>query len=178
MKFRSLVVAGTAAAAFALPASSAMALDQTVTGVATDSIALSVPTAAVFGSVFTPGASVSSTLGTITAVSTNPSWTLSAAETGGDGKMARSISTGVCATSTPILTNALGLTVSPVVANGSITSTAHSLSGSDQVFAAASAVPLAATVFNTSYTQSIPSNELLSTGCTYTLTTTYTLAAA
>src|SRR3954449_1714471 len=129
MKFRSLVVAGAAVAAFAVPASSAMALDQTVTGVATDSIALSVPVAAVFGSVFTPGATVDSTLGAVTAVSTNPSWTLSAAETGGDGKLGRSVATGACATSAAALTNAPTLTVSPVVTNGSITSTAHSLSG-------------------------------------------------
>src|SRR4051812_26008342 len=124
LKFRSLVAVGTAVAAFALPASSAMALDQTVTGVATDSIALSVPVAAVFGSVFTPGATVDSTLGAVTSVSTNPSWTLSASETGGDGKLGRSSSTGACATSAAALTNAPTLTVTPVVANGSITSTA------------------------------------------------------
>jgi hypothetical protein len=177
MKLRSLIVAGTASAALLVPSTSAMALDQTVTGVAADQIALSVPVAAVFGSVFTPGATVNSTLGAVTAVSTNPNWTLSAAETGGDGKMARSIATGACATSAPVLTNAASVAVTPVIANGSITSTTRTLSGSDQVVASASAVPLAATVFNTTYSQVLPSNELLSSGCTYTMTTTYTLAA-
>jgi hypothetical protein len=173
---RKLLAVGAALTAFAVPAASAHALDQTVTGVAADSIALSVPTAAVFGSVFTPGATPSSTGGTVTAVSTDPSWTLSAAETGGDGKMARTIATGVCANSAATLTNALGLTVAPLVSDASITSTARTLSGADQIVAQASAVPLAATVFTTTFTQSIPSTEILQTGCTYSLTTTYTLA--
>lgn len=187
MKLRSLVVAGAASAALLVPATSAMAqVEQTVTGAATDSIALSVPVAAVFGSTFVPGATVSSTGGAVTAVSTDPSWTLSAAETStvdgggatvlGDGKMARSVSTGACATSTAVLTNAPTLTAAPAVANGSITSIARSLTGSAQVVAQATAVPLASTVFNTTFQQVLPSNELLSTGCTYTMSTTYTLA--
>lgn len=176
MKLRSLVVAGATSAALLVPASSAMAADQTVTGVAAGSIALSVPTAAVFGTVFTPGANVNSTLGTVTAVSTDTSWTLSAAETGGDGKMARSIATTPCDTSAATLTNAAGLAVTPVVANASITSTSRTLSGTDQIVAEAAVVPLAATVFGTTYSQALPANELLSTGCTYTMTTTYTLA--
>jgi hypothetical protein len=177
MKFRSLAVAGVAATALATAPAANAQLDQTVTGIAADSIALSVPVAAVFGTTFSPGATVNSTLGAITAVSTNPNWTLSAAETGGDGKMARSIADGVCATSTPTLTNAAGITVTPVVPNASITSTARTLSGSNQVVAAASAVPLAATVFSTTYSQVLPASEILATGCTYTMTTTYTLAA-
>lgn len=178
MKLRSLIVAGTASAALLVPATSAMAqLEQTVTGVAADSIALSVPVAAAFGTTFTPGATVNSTLGAVSAVSTNPNWTMSAAETGGDGKMARSIATGACATSAATLTNAASVAVAPAVANGSITSTTRTLSGSNQVVAAATAVPLAATVFNTTFSQVLPSNELLATGCTYTMTTTYTLAA-
>jgi hypothetical protein len=176
MRSRKSLVAGIVAAAALAPASPALALDQTVTGVATDSIALSVPVAAVFGSTFTPGASVSSTLGAITAVSTDPGWTLSAKETGGDGKMARSIDTGACATSAPTLTNAAVVNVVPAVADAAITSTQRTLSGTDQVVAQAAAVPLAATVFNTAYTQSLPATELLATGCTYTMTTTYTLA--
>lgn len=177
MKLRSLVVVGTAAAALLVPTSAMAQVNQTVTGVAAGSIALSVPTAAVFGSTFVPGANVNSTGGTVTAVSTNPSWNMSAAETGGDGKMARVNNLTPCDTSAAVLTNAAGLTVTPVVANGSITSTARTLSGSNQVVASASAVPLAATVFDTTFAQSLPTNELLSAGCSYTMTTTYTLAA-
>jgi hypothetical protein len=178
MKLRSLVVAGSALAALAAaPAAQADVLTQTVTGAAADSIALSVPVAAVFGTAFTPGTTVHTTAGAVTAVSTNPSWTLNAKEASGDGKMSRTITTGVCANSTDILTNAPTLTVTPVIANASITSTAQSLTGSDKLVAAATAVPLAATVFTTDYAQTLPASEILATGCTYSMTTTYTLAA-
>lgn len=162
---------------FAGPVTGASAqLTQTVTGVAAGSIALSVPVSAVFGSVFAPGSTVSSTLGAITAVSTDPSWTLSAAESGGDGKMARVSAVAPCDTSAATLTNAASLAVAPAIANGSITSTSRTLSGADQIVAEAAAVPLAATVFNTTYTQVIPAAELLASGCSYAMTTTYTLA--
>lgn len=180
MKLRSLVFAGAAAAALtAAPAAQATShqLSQTVTAAAASSIALSVPVTAAFGTAFTPGATVNSTAGALTAVSTAPSWTLNAKETAGDGKMSRTITTGVCANSADILTNAPTLTVAPAVTNTSITSTPQSLSGTDKLVAAATAVPLAATVFNTTYNQVLAPNEILASACTYQMTTTYTLAA-
>lgn len=179
MKLRSLVFAGAVAAALSSPAGAMAATDtltQTTTGVAASEIALSVPVAAVFGTVFKPGANVSSTGGTVTAVSTNPNWTLSAAESGGDGKMSKS-ATPACTNSAADLANAASIAVVPAVANAAIASTTRTLSGTPQVVASATAVPLATTVFNTTFSQSIGATELLATGCTYTLTTTYTLAA-
>lgn len=183
MKLRALIFA-TVSAAACIPASSAMALDQTVTGTAASSIALSVPTPAAFATSFTPGSTSASTGGTVTAVSTSPSWTL-AAKDGAPGattagKMdAATPGVGTCANSANELGNALSLGVAPVVANGAITGTAGSpvtLSGSDQTVASASAVTLAATVFNTNFSQTIGAAELLQSGCLYTLTTTYTLS--
>ncbi len=160
------------------PVAGASALDQTVTGVVAGTIALSVPTPAVFGSVFAPGATVSSTGGTVTALSTYPNWTLKAAETGGDGKLGRASATSPCDTTAAVLTNAASLTVAPAIVTAGITSAgAVALSGTDQTVASATAVPLAAAVFNTTYSQAFPANEVLTPGCAYTMTTTYTLAS-
>jgi hypothetical protein len=50
-----------------------------------------------------------------------------------------------------------------------------SISGSNQTVASASAQPLAANLLTTNYSQTIPSNEVMLTGCVYSLTSTYTL---
>jgi hypothetical protein len=177
MKFRSLAVAGIAIAAVLAPVSPALALDQVVSGTTGTSLALSVPTPAVFATNFAPGNTATSTGGTLTAVSTNPSWTLSAkdgAASGANGKMdAAAIG---CATSPSELASALSLDTVPAVPNGSITSVTRSLTGSNQTVASATAVPLAASVFNTNYSQPIGAGEPLQAGCVYSLTTTFTLA--
>jgi hypothetical protein len=179
MSTRKLLVATAALAAVAVagPVSQASALDQTVSGTTATSLALSVPVTAVFATNFAPGNTASSTLGAITAVNTSPSWTLAAKDgnvVGTAGKMDRA-ATG-CDNSPAELANALSLSVVPAVSNGSITSTTRSLTGSNQTVASASAVPLAATLFNTNYSQTITSSEALEAGCVYSLTTTYTLS--
>lgn len=180
MKKRSLVVAGAAAAALLTPAAASATqhtLSQAVSGTTATSIALSVPTAAAFATNFAPGNTANSTGGTITAVSTSPSWTLAAkdgATLGANGKM-DAAATG-CANSAAELANALSLSVVPAVANAAITSTTRSLTGADQTVASATAAPLASTVFNTNFSQTIGASELLQAGCVYSLTATYTLS--
>jgi hypothetical protein len=135
-----------------------------------------VPTAATFASL-TPGASSSSAGGTLTAVNTSPSWQISAKDggTSGDGRMDKDGAVPACATSAPDLANPVSLSVVPAVTNNATTSTTRNLSGTDQVVAQATLVPLAATVFNTNSSQTVGSAEALATGCVYKLTTTYTL---
>ncbi|HEY8638005.1 MAG TPA: hypothetical protein VIL64_02095 [Solirubrobacteraceae bacterium] len=178
MKSRKFIVAGATAAVAALAApGSALALDQPVTGTTATTIALSAPTTATFGVGLSPGSTANSTGGTVTAADTNSSWTLSAkdgAAVGANGKM-DAAALG-CTNSPAELANALGITVTPVVANAAITPTARSLSSLDQTVASATAVPLAATVFTTAFSQAVGSSEALQAGCVYSLTATYTLA--
>ena len=92
MKARRLYIFGAAvvaALATAAPAS-ADTIGQAVTGVATSTLALTAETPAAFGTTLTPGASnLTTTGGTLTAVDTTPSWTLSVNDgtTSGDGHL-------------------------------------------------------------------------------------------
>jgi hypothetical protein len=171
--------AALAAAALACPAA-ALALDQPVTGTTTSSIGLSAPTTAAFGVSLSPGSTVDSTGGTVTAVDTSPSWTITVkdgAASGANGKMdASTPGVGSCLHSPNELTNALSVSVVPAVTNNAIASTTRTLSSVDQAVASATAVPLAANVFTTTFTQAVGSTEALQAGCIYTMTATYTIA--
>ena len=96
MKFRSIIVAGvTATAVAAISAPSALAAPQVVVGTTATTLSLSVPTPASFtgGNALAPdGQEKQSTTATVAALSTNPTWTLSAKDYGtngsnGNGKM-------------------------------------------------------------------------------------------
>src|SRR4051794_21961974 len=96
MKFRSLIAAGiTATAVAAISAPSALAVPQVVVGTTATTLSLSVPTPAAFaaGNALAPdGQEKQSSVATVTALSTNPTWTLSAKDYGttgnnGNGKM-------------------------------------------------------------------------------------------
>ncbi|TMK41818.1 MAG: hypothetical protein E6G56_03630 [Actinobacteria bacterium] len=182
MKARRLYIFGAAvvaALATAAPAS-ADTIGQAVTGVATSTLALTAETPAAFGTTLTPGASnLTTTGGTLTAVDTTPSWTLSVNDgtTSGDGHLQKG-AVG-CTGSETELANASQVNVAPLVPNASVTSngyvTVPANGATAAAVASASAVPLAATVFTNTYKQSIGSSEILVSGCTYSLTSTYTL---
>ena len=96
MKYRSFLAAGVASlAAAAISAPSALAVPQVVVGTTATTLSLSVPTPAAFagGNSLAPdGQEKSSTTATVAALSTNPTWTLSAKDYGtngsnGNGKM-------------------------------------------------------------------------------------------
>ena len=96
MKFRSLTVAGvTALAVVAITTPSALAVPQVVVGTTATTLSLSVPTPAVFtgaNSLSPDGLEKSSTVASVAALSTNPTWTLTAKDYGtngsdGDGTM-------------------------------------------------------------------------------------------
>lgn len=170
--------AGLAASAAicGVQATPALALDQVVSGTTLSTLALTAATPATFGTTIAPGATANSTGGTLTATSTSPSWSITVADQAA-GTPGHLVAAGVgCTGSASSLANAASVTVTPVIANGSITSAgAKSLSGSaTQVVSAANAL-LAATVFTTAYQQVVGSSEILTAGCVYSLTATYTI---
>jgi hypothetical protein len=91
MKFRSLVVAGATVAGLAA-APSALAAPQVVVGTTSTTLSLSVPTPAAFTNLTPDGQEKTSSTASVAALSTNPTWTLSAKDYGttgndGDGTM-------------------------------------------------------------------------------------------
>lgn len=180
MKLRTLVVAGAAVSALAVaPAANADTLGQAVSGTTLGTLALTAETPALFGTTLSPGTTSHSSGGTITAVDTAPSWTLSVKDSvqANDGHM-QAAAIG-CTNSETALANRAFVTVTPVVANPSITSAGSvevtGSSGVGSTVASASAVPLAATVFTTAYDQAVNANEVLQSGCAYSMTNTFTL---
>jgi hypothetical protein len=179
MKLRTLIVAGTTAAAVAVSAPSAMAVgaDLPVSGTTLGSLALTVSTPAVFSSAFSPGNTASAS-GVVLATSTSPSWTLTAKDNGtGAGKMIAGV-TG-CVGSDPTLTNALKLTVDGTALTGGQTAGQKTLSSTAQTVASASTgtlLPIAAAPLTVAYEQAIPANQVMTAGCIYSLTTTFTLS--
>lgn len=180
MKLRTLAVAGAAISALAVaPAANADTLGQAVSGTTLGTLALTAETPALFGTTLSPGTTAHSSGGTITAVDTAPSWTLSVKDSvqANDGHM-QAAAVG-CANSPAALANRAFVTVTPVVPNTSITSAGATevigSSGVGSTVASATAVPLAATVFTTAYDQAVNANEALQTGCAYSMTNTFTL---
>src|SRR4051794_8411362 len=174
MKFRSLIVAGTAAAVFAVPASSALAAStpELVQGTTAGSLAIAAGTGALMTTGFSPG-STASQVGALTVTDTSPSWTLKAKDAGtGAGKMVAA-GTG-CTGSDSQLTNATHVSITSPL--GGVTPNSEvTLSGSDQDVASASAQLLAANVLVTHYSVVIPSAQTMLTGCVYSQNITYTL---
>lgn len=177
MPRRALVLSAiTSAFVLGSPAAPSFALSQLVSGTALSTLSLTAGTPAVFGTSLAAGTTVGSTGGTLTGVSTSPSWSLAVRDqaAGTPGHLVAAASG--CSGSTPALTNAAKVTVTPVVANGAITSAGQkAITGSDVTVASASNALLASTVFTTAYQQVIDSDEVLTAGCVYSMTTTYTL---
>jgi hypothetical protein len=176
MSRRLITVVTLAAAACGAQASPALALDQLVSGTTLSTLALTAATPATFGTTLAPGATSNSTGGTLVATSTSPSWALQVKDqaVGAPGHL---VAAGVgCTGSAANLANAVTVTVTPAVANGSITSTgSQTVTGSNVGVLSAANVLLAATTFNTAYQQVVGSSELLTAGCVYSHTATYTI---
>ena len=164
------VILGTGLSAS--PALASSSAGQAVTGTTLSALSLAVGTPAAFATGFSPGGSPTAT-GTLTAADTSPSWTLTALDSGtGHGKMV-SAGTG-CTGSDATLTNPVDINVTSVLP-GVTSAGALSLTGSAQTFASASNQLLSAAALTTAYTLTIPSSQVMLTGCVYSLTTTFTL---
>ena len=164
MKSRSILAAGiTALAVSAISAQSALAAPQVVVGTTATTLSLSVPTPAAFagGQALTPdGNEKSSSVATVAALSTNPTWTLSAKDYGtngsdGNGKMdaltasrvtaltggiagidLSGISLGdptLCANSASELANPTQVVVQPAVVSSAIDSAGRKVLGGSDV---------------------------------------------
>ncbi len=173
--FVRLAAALTVLAGMGLFASPALAVSvgENVTGTTLGSLSLTAGTGAVFATNFSPGNTATAS-GALTATDTNSSWTLQVKDTASSnaGKMAAA-AVG-CSGSDANLANPLQVTVSSPL--GGVTSAgAVSISGTNQTAASATSQLLAANVLTTNYSQTIPSSEVMLTGCVYSLTATYTL---
>jgi len=122
---------------------------------------------------FAPGHTATGT-GALTATTLlQPSWTLQAQDTGSGAGHMVAASTG-CAGSDATLANPLQVKVTSGL--GSVNSPGTiSLSAANQTVASASSQILNADTLTTAYSQVIPANEQMRTGCVYSITVTYTL---
>lgn len=208
MKLRCLVVAGVTATAVAAAAPAALAVPQIVIGTTATTLSLSIPTPAAFtltNALAPDGLEKSSTVATVAALSTNPTWTLSAKDVGtngtdGDGTLdaltaARvtaitgsvidmtGITLGdpaVCADSAAELANPIQVEVQESVASAAIDSAGRTVVGGTPVSVASSAagnlLALPLTVFNTQFFQTIGTDEAVKSGCQYNMGIAYTLS--
>jgi hypothetical protein len=172
LKVFSLAAIG-ATLALATFSSSAMAAGEAVSGTTTGTLSLAAGTGAVFASNFTPGGTATQT-GVLTATDTSPSWTLQVQDTAATnaGKM-KAAATG-CTNSDAALTNSLTVNVTSLL-SGVTSNGVTTIAGTNATVASATSVLLAANVFTTNYSQSIPAAQKMLVGCVYTMTATYTL---
>lgn len=172
------VIAATAA--LALPASSAMADTQAVTGTTLgDAINVGTISAATFGAALGATGSVTSTLGTVPIVAIGP-WAMTATgggTTGNKGKMALVADQPLCAGSSSVLANPLQAwataTLPTNFSNGGVTSAAPATLGAS---AAALASGTGSNVLTVNYKWSANDSDQLVAGCLYSQTTTLTIS--
>jgi hypothetical protein len=167
------------------PVGSVCTSGEVVAGTTLSSIALSasgtVGTPVAFLN-FAPGNNASAS-GALTAVDTNPTWTLQVADLGtGAGKMVQT--GGTCTNSEAQLSRALTVgaaapTSGLPTGTGVSVLPAVTLSGSPQNLATNTSGTggqlLNGNVFTTNYSVNIPSGDVMTSGCVYGLTATYTL---
>lgn len=145
-------------------------VQQPVTANVVSSLSLTSSAPATFTSSFAPGQTATTT-GALTVTDTNPSWTLQVADAGSGAGHMVAAATG-CTGSSPQLSNPLSVTVTGPT--GVTSSGAIAIGGSGQTVATGS-VSVAAAALNADYTQVILATQLMTTGCVYSLTATYTL---
>lgn len=172
------VLTAGALALFASPAFAA-SVGESVSGTTLSNLSLTAGTGAVFATNFNPGATATST-GALTATDTNPSWTLQVKDASGNPTAGKMVETNpalvACSGSEANITQALSVSVTaPLSVAGITTNSAVALSGTNQQVASATSALLAANVFTTNYSQTIPSGDVMAAGCPYSLTATYTL---
>jgi len=210
MKLRSLVVAGAAVTAVAALPASALAAPQVVVGTTATTLSLSVPTPAAFAganALAPDGLEKTSTVATVAALSTNPTWTLAAKDYGtngadGDGTMdaltasrVTALTGGIsgidlsgitlgdptlCASSAGELGNATDVLVEELTPVAAIDSAGRKALGNANVSVAGNsagnllALPL--TTFNTTFFQTVGTDEAVKSGCQYNIAVAYTLS--
>jgi len=160
---------------FATPALAASA-GESVAGTTLSSISLTAGTGAAFTTNFTPSQTAPATAtGVLTATDTAPGWTLQVKDSAtlNAGKMAAA-GTG-CTGSDANLASPLSVSVTSALGGVTPAASPVSLSGTNQSVASATAQLLAANTLITHYSQTIPTSEVMLTGCVYSLTATYTL---
>lgn len=176
---RKLFLAGSAVAVVAAGAPAAQAADVGLpaSGTTVGSLGLTAQTPAEFLTNFSP-AKTATTSGEIVATSTNPTWTLTAEDNGtGAGKMVKGAAG--CSQSDATLDNPISVTVSGGPLSPDNSAGKKALTADPQTVASASGLnilPLAAALLTTSYEQVIPADQVMETGCVYSLTTTFTLS--
>ena len=180
--------------AFGLFASPALAIsaNEPVSGITSSSLALTASTGAAFATSFAPG-NTATTIGALTLLDTSPTWTLQVndANTGtGAGHMQAAAT--ACTNSESQLSQPLDVNISvpgsTVLPTGNGVNTgfgSYSYSGGSYVQIGASPATvaqnntggqlLAADVFATNYVQPLPSSDVMTALCRYSLTATYTL---
>jgi hypothetical protein len=139
-------------------------------------ITLTNGTNATFGTTLAPGATPTAS-GTLIATDTSTTWTLQVKDSSATTPGKLDAAGGpTCAGSESSLASA----VSVAVSGAGTSAGAVSISGTNQTVASAGGgnptATLSATTLTTSYTQPIAATELLTAGCVYSLTATYTLS--
>lgn len=177
---KQILAAGAAAFAAALAPATASAVEvpQVVSGTALETISLTAGTPAAFTTGFQPGAvDATSTLGTVTALSTDPSWTLTARDgTTNDADGTMNPTGPLCTAGDTELANPLRVTTDLAVPIPGVTSAGEKTLGSAaETVASATNTLLPLSTFNSTFRVSIPASQTMTTGCVYTMTTTYTL---
>jgi hypothetical protein len=186
MKFRSLVVAGAAAAAFAVVAPAAFAdscvgagCTTTLAGTNAGTLALSVNTPVGAFTGFAPGGTASAT-GAIAITSTNANWHLAVTDAnsagGHQGHLLKAASG--CTGSEAFTTHNVTVDASGLVGSGITQNTGVAIDNTSKVVAeytGGTALPVSADVVTTAYSLALDSTETLLNGCAYTMTATYTL---
>lgn len=150
--------------------------DQLVSGTTTGILGLTVSTPVTLGTSvgsnsFTPSGTPTG-VGTVGVVATG-AWNLSVQDTASasTNKGHLKAAAAGCSGSTPYLTNPLSFSLAPAL--GSNTGYSGTLSGGSAPAASGS---LSDTNMTVSYSQPIPSSELLLLGCAYSVTATYTVS--
>ena len=181
-------------AALGLLASPALAVsaNEPVSGITSSSLALTASTGAAFATNFAPG-NTATTVGALTLVDTNPTWTLQVGDPGSGAGHMVAAGTGCTGSesqlSQPLAVNISvpGSTVLPTGNGVNTTYGSYTYNGGSYVQVPAAASPatvasnntggqlLAADAFTTNYVQPIPSTDVMKALCSYSLTATYTL---
>lgn len=121
-----------------------------------------------------PGGTSTGT-GTLTATDTSGTWTLQAMDGGSGAGQMVAAATG-CTGSATQLANPLNLSISGLVSGATAAGTI-ALSGSNQTVASSTdpTAVLNASALTTNYSVTVPADQILLAGCSYSLTVTFTL---
>lgn len=173
MKLRSLIVAGTAAAAVCAAAPAAQAQTSVVTGVGSSALQLSVPAAVTTGGFLVPGATTNFLASPVAVIAPTGLWALKVGGTD-NGSLKRATTLAPCDSSKDILAAPLRFTSTAVTGTGR---TNVAVGNTDTPVTVANGTSLLDTV-TVAYSQVVGATEAIQAGCNYTNTLTYTVAAS